>query len=161
MSAVYVCAEQETANHIKCCAFTWPGLKATACSAPRSALFYWAKSNSRRNTARRGNTRKNKGNGRKEEKEHKIYLIPLCCHKTIILPVVLYGCETLSLKLKKEHRLRVFESRVLKRIFGPKRGEVTGGWKKLHNEELHNLSSWPSIIRIIKSGRMRLAEHVA
>jgi hypothetical protein len=57
-------------------------------------------------------------------------------YKTIILPVVLYGCETLSLTLREEHRLRV-----LRRIFGPKRDEVTGGWRKLHNEELHNLYS--------------------
>jgi hypothetical protein len=60
-------------------------------------------------------------------------------YKTIILPVVLYGCEIWSLKLRDEHRLRVFENRVLRRIFGPKMDEVTGGWRKLHNEELHNL----------------------
>jgi hypothetical protein len=59
--------------------------------------------------------------------------------KTIILPVVLYGCECLSLILEEEHGLRVFENRVLRRIFGPKRDEVTGGWRKLHKEELHNL----------------------
>jgi hypothetical protein len=59
--------------------------------------------------------------------------------KTIILPVVLYGCETWSLILRGEHRLRVFENRVLRRMFRPKRDEVTGGWRKLHNEELHNL----------------------
>jgi hypothetical protein len=63
--------------------------------------------------------------------------------------VVLYGCETWSSILREEHRLRVFENRVL-RIFEPKRNEVTGGWRKLHNEELHNLYSSPSIIRIIK-----------
>jgi hypothetical protein len=57
-----------------------------------------------------------------------------------------------SLTLREEHRLRVFENRLLSRIFGPKRGEVTGGWRKLHNEELHNLYSLPSIIRMIKSG---------
>jgi hypothetical protein len=56
-------------------------------------------------------------------------------YKTIILPVVLYGCETLSLKLREEHRLRVFENWVLRRMFGPKRDEVMGEWKKLHNEE--------------------------
>jgi hypothetical protein len=61
----------------------------------------------------------------------------------------------------EEHRLRVFEKRVLRRIFGPKRHEVTGGWKKLHNEELHNLYCSPSIIRMIKSRRMRWAGHVA
>jgi hypothetical protein len=59
-------------------------------------------------------------------------------YKTILLPVVLYGCDTLSLTLKEEHRLRLFENRVLRRIFGPKRDEVTTGWTKRHNEELHN-----------------------
>jgi hypothetical protein len=63
--------------------------------------------------------------------------------QTIILPVILYGCETLSLTLREEHRLRVFENRVLRRIFGPKRDEVTGEWRKLHNEQLHNLYSSP------------------
>jgi hypothetical protein len=62
--------------------------------------------------------------------------------------------------LREEHRLRVFENRVLRRIFGPKRDEVTGEWRKLHNEELHDLYSSPSIIRIIKSRRMRWAGHV-
>jgi hypothetical protein len=66
-------------------------------------------------------------------------------YKTTILPVVLYGCEMLSLTLREEHRLRVFEKRVLKRIFGPKRVEVTRGWRKLHNKELCNLYSWSSI----------------
>jgi hypothetical protein len=75
--------------------------------------------------------------------------------KTIILPVVLYGCETWSFTLREEHRLRVFENMVLRRIFGPKRDEVTGGWRKLHNEELHGLYSTPSIIRVIKARRMR------
>jgi transcription termination factor 2 len=75
--------------------------------------------------------------------------------------VVLYGCETWSLTVKEEHKLRVFENRVLRRIFGPKRDGVMGGWRKLHNEELHNLYSSPSIIRIIKSRRMRWAGHVA
>jgi hypothetical protein len=70
---------------------------------------------------------------------------------TIILPVVLYGSETWSLILREEHSLRVFENRVLRRIFVPKRDEVTGGWRKLHNEELRNLYSSPSIIRVIKS----------
>jgi hypothetical protein len=68
---------------------------------------------------------------------------------TIILPVVLYGFETWSLTVREEHRLRVFENRVLRRIFGKKRDEVTGGWRKLHNEELHNLYSFPSIIRML------------
>jgi hypothetical protein len=82
-------------------------------------------------------------------------------YKTIILPVVLYGCETWSLTLREKHRLRVFENRVLRRIFGPKRDEVTGGWGTLHNEELHNLYSPPSIIRMIKLRSMRWAGHVA
>jgi hypothetical protein len=69
--------------------------------------------------------------------------------------VVLYGYETWSLTLKEEHRLRVFENRVLRRIFGLKRDEVTGEWRKLNNEELRDLYSSPSIIRIIKSMRMR------
>jgi hypothetical protein len=76
-------------------------------------------------------------------------------YKTIILPVVLYGYETWSLTLREEHRLRVFENRVLRRIFGPTRDEVTGGWRKLHNEELHGLYSSPNIIRVIKARRMR------
>jgi hypothetical protein len=82
-------------------------------------------------------------------------------YKTLILPVVLYGCETWSLTLREEHRLRVFENRVLRRIFGSKMDEVTGAWRKLHNKELRNLYSSPSIIRIIKSRRMRWAGHVA
>jgi hypothetical protein len=82
-------------------------------------------------------------------------------YKTIILPAVLYGCETWSLTLREEHRLRVFENRVLRRIFGPKRDEVTGEWRKLHSGELHNLYSSPDIIRQIKSRRMRWAGHVA
>jgi hypothetical protein len=77
-------------------------------------------------------------------------------YKTIILP-----CETWSLTLREEHRLRVFENRVLRRIFGPKRDEVTGEWRKLHSKELRDLYSSPSIIRIIKSRRMRWAVHVA
>jgi hypothetical protein len=68
---------------------------------------------------------------------------------------------TWSLTLREEHRLRVFENRVLRRLFGPKRGEVTGEWRKLHNEELHNLYSSPDIIRQVKSRRMRWAGHVA
>jgi hypothetical protein len=72
-------------------------------------------------------------------------------YKTIILPVVLYGCETWSLMLREQHRLRVFENRVLRRIFGPKRDEVKGEWRKLHNEELHNFYSSPDIIRQVKS----------
>jgi hypothetical protein len=73
----------------------------------------------------------------------------------------LYGCETLSLALREEHRLWLFDYRVLRRIFGPKRDEVTGGWGKLHNEEPHNLYSSPSIIRKIKSRMVNWAGHVA
>jgi hypothetical protein len=76
-------------------------------------------------------------------------------YKTIILPAVLYGCKTRSLTLREEHRLWVFENRVLRRIFEPKRDEVTGEWRKLHNEELRDLYSSSSIIRIIKSRKMR------
>jgi hypothetical protein len=86
--------------------------------------------------------------------------IKIRIHKTIILPVDLYGCETWSLTLRQEHRLRVFENRVLRRIFGPMRDDVTGDWRKLHNEELHNLYSSPNVIRIIKTKRMRWAGHV-
>jgi hypothetical protein len=82
-------------------------------------------------------------------------------YMAIILPVVLYGCETWSLKVREEHKLKVFENRVLRRIFVPKKDRVTGGWRKLHNEELHNLYSSPIIIRIITSRRMRWAGHVA
>jgi hypothetical protein len=78
----------------------------------------------------------------------------------IILPVVLYRCETWSLTLREEQRLRVFENRVLRRIFGPKRDKVTGEWRSLHNEELNDLYS-PNIIQVIKSRRMRWAGHVA
>jgi hypothetical protein len=82
-------------------------------------------------------------------------------YKTIILPVVLYGCGTWPLTLREEHRLRVFENRVLRRISGPKRDEVTGEWRKMHSEEFHNLYSSPDIIRQIKSRIIRLAGHVA
>jgi hypothetical protein len=82
-------------------------------------------------------------------------------YRTIILPVVLYGCETWSLTLKEECQLRVFENRVLRRIFGPKRNGVTGEWRRLHNKELYALYSSPNIIRVIKSTRLRWAGHVA
>ena len=76
-------------------------------------------------------------------------------HRTIILPVVLYGCETWSLTLREERRLRVFENRVLRRVFGPKRDEVTGEWRKLHNEELRDLYSLPNIVRVVKLRRTK------
>jgi len=81
-------------------------------------------------------------------------------YNTIILPVVLYGCETWSLTLRKERTLKAFENRVLSRIFGPKRDEVTREWRKQHNEELNDLHSSANIDRVIKS-RMRWAEYVA
>ena len=79
-------------------------------------------------------------------------------YRTIILPVVLYGCETWSLTLREERKLRVFENMVLRRIFGPRRDEVTGEWRRLHNEELNDLHSSPNIVRVIKS---RWAGYVA
>jgi hypothetical protein len=79
-------------------------------------------------------------------------------YKTVILPVVLYGCETWSLTLREE--LRLFKNRVLRMIFGPKRDEEES-WRKLHNDELHSLYSSPNIVRVIKSRRMRWAGHVA
>jgi hypothetical protein len=82
-------------------------------------------------------------------------------YKNIILTVVLYGCETWSVTLKEDHRLGVFENRVVRRIFGPKRDEVIGDWRKLHSGELHNLYSLSNIIRQNKAVRMRLAGHVA
>jgi hypothetical protein len=81
-------------------------------------------------------------------------------YKTIIL-LVLYGCETLSLTLREEHRFKAFENGVLMRIFGHKREEVAGGWRRLHNEELHNLYASPNFIRVIKSRRLRWAGLVA
>jgi hypothetical protein len=81
-------------------------------------------------------------------------------YRNIILPVFLYECETWSLTLREERKLRVFEKNVLRRIFGPRRDEVTRKWKRLHNEELNDLYSSPNIVRVIKSRRMRWAEHV-
>ncbi|KAJ4438443.1 hypothetical protein ANN_14388, partial [Periplaneta americana] len=82
-------------------------------------------------------------------------------YKAVILLVVLYGCETWTLTLREEQRLRMFENKVLRKIFGAKRDEVTGEWRKLHNTELHTLYSSPDIIRNIKSRRLRWAGHVA
>ena len=82
-------------------------------------------------------------------------------YKTTILPVVFYGCETWSLTLREEHRLRVFENKVLREIFGAKKDEISGEWRKLHNAELHALYSSPNIIRSLKSRRLRWAGHVA
>jgi hypothetical protein len=82
-------------------------------------------------------------------------------YKTIILPLVLCGCETWSITLREKHGLRVFENRVLRRIFGPNRDEVSGEWRKLHSGELHNLYSSPDIIMQIESRRMKWAGHVA
>jgi hypothetical protein len=76
------------------------------------------------------------------------------------LPVVLYGCETWSLALREEHRLKMFENRALRRIFGTKRDEMVRRWRKLRKEELHNLYSSTNIIRIMRSRRMKLAGHV-
>jgi hypothetical protein len=82
-------------------------------------------------------------------------------YRTIIFPVVLHGYENWSLTQREERRLRVFENRVLRTVFGPKRDEVTGERRKLHNEELNDLYSLPNIVRVVKSRRMRWAGHVA
>jgi hypothetical protein len=82
-------------------------------------------------------------------------------HRTIILLVVLFGCETWSLTLREECRLRVFEHMVLRRIFGPERYEGTGEWRKEHNEELNDLNCSPNIVCVIESRRMRWVGHVA
>jgi len=82
-------------------------------------------------------------------------------YRTIILPVVLHGCGTWSLTLREERRLRVYENMVLRRIFGPKRDEVTRQWRKLHNEEVNDLYCSPNIVLVIKSRRIRWPRHVA
>ena len=82
-------------------------------------------------------------------------------YRTIILPIVLYGCETWSLTLREERRLWVFENRVLRRVFGPMSDEVTGEWRKLHNEELRDLYSLHNIVWVVKSRRIRWAGHVS
>jgi hypothetical protein len=89
----------------------------------------------------------------------RILKVKIC--KTINTPVVLFGCESWSLALMEEHRMRMFEIDVPRRIFGLKGDEVTGEWRKLHKQELYNLYSSPDIIRQIKTRRMRWAGHVA
>ena len=79
--------------------------------------------------------------------------IKIKIYRTVILPCVLYGCETWSLTLKEKRTVKVFEKRVLRRILGPKREEVIGEWRKLHEEELNVLYSSPNILRVTKSGR--------
>jgi hypothetical protein len=86
--------------------------------------------------------------------------VKLKIYKIIILSAVLYGRETWSLTLREQHRLRMFKNRVLRRIFEPKRDEVTGEWRKLHSEELHILYSSPNINREIKSRKLKCAGHV-
>ena len=85
------------------------------------------------------------------QREGRIQLLCQC----LLLHVVLNGCETWSLTLREERRLRVFENRVLRRVFGPKRDEVTGEWRKFHNEELRDFYSLPNIVRVVKSRGMR------
>ena len=82
-------------------------------------------------------------------------------YKPIIQPVILYGCETWSLTLREEHKIRVFENKILRKIFGAKKDEITGDWRKLHSAELHALYSSLNIIRSLKSRRLRWAGHVA
>jgi hypothetical protein len=82
-------------------------------------------------------------------------------YRSVTLSVVLYGCGTWSLTLREEHRLRLFENRALRIIFGPNWGKITGDWRTLHNEELNVLCSSPNTIWVVKSRRMRWAGHVA
>jgi hypothetical protein len=98
----------------------------------------------------------------------RIFCLPVCypnikikIYRTVILSVVLYGCETWSFTLREEGRFKVFENRVLRRIFGPMRVKVTGERRKLLNEELNDLCCAHNIVGVIKSRRMRLAGHVA
>jgi len=87
--------------------------------------------------------------------------LKMMIYRTIVLPIVLYGCETWSLTWREESKLRVFENMALRRMFEPRRDEVTGEWMRLYNEELNDLYSSPNIVRVIKSIRMRWAGHVA
>ena len=87
--------------------------------------------------------------------------LKITVYRSISLPVVLYGCETWSLTLREERRLRVYENRRLRRKFGTKRDEVTREWRKLSNELLNDLYSSPNTVRVKKSRRMRRAVHVA
>ena len=89
------------------------------------------------------------------------YLCIVFIELFIILSVILYGCETWSLTLQEERKLRVFENMVLGRIFGPRRDEVKGEWRRFHNQELNDLYCSPNIVRVIKWRRMRWAGHVA
>jgi len=73
-------------------------------------------------------------------------ILKIKIYRTVILPVILYGCETWSLTLREERKLRVFENRVMRKIFGPRRDEVTEEWRRLHNEELNDLYSSPNIL---------------
>ena len=87
--------------------------------------------------------------------------LKIMMYRTIILPVVLYGCETWSLTLREKHRLRLVENRVLRKIFGRKTDEVTVEWRRLHSKKLHDRYCLPNTIRVIKSRRMKRAVHVA
>ena len=90
----------------------------------------------------------------------KLIFLIVIIYKTTILPVVLFGCETWSLTLREESRLRVFENRILRRTFGPNRDDY-GEWRRLHYDELHSFNRSPNIARVIKSRRLRWAGHVA